>query len=77
MEIIGIFNKELHQLLSKLLPTITEDWWQSLVIDKLTFQQKSFAQNLPINGLDQLDLAALLRVIDQNWYEISSKHELI
>jgi SNF2 family DNA or RNA helicase len=76
MEIIGIFNKELHQLLSKLLPTITEDWWQSLVIDKLTFQQKSFAQNLPINGLDQLDLAALLRVIDQNWYEISSKHNL-
>jgi hypothetical protein len=59
MEIIGIFNRELHQLLSKLLPTITEDWWQSLVIDKLTFQQKSFAQNLPIDALEQLDLAAL------------------
>ena len=76
MDITAIFNRELHQLLSKSLPTITEDWWQSLVIDKLTFQQKSFAQNLPIDALDQLDLAALLRVLDQNWYEISSKHNL-
>jgi hypothetical protein len=55
------------------MPTLDSDWWDSLVLDKLTYQQKSFASSLPINALERLDLAALLRVADQNWYDLTKQ----
>ena len=76
MEIISTLNRQLNSVLNQSLPQIDPNWWQSLVLEKLTFQQKSFAENLPANALDQLDLAALLRVTDQNWYELTQKLNL-
>ena len=73
MEILSLLNSQLNAVLFKSLPQIEANWWQSLVLDKLTFQQKSFSQNLPHNALEQLDLSALLRIVDQNWYDISNQ----
>ncbi len=74
MEILSTLNRQLNIVLNQSLPQIESNWWKSLVLEKLTFQQKSFAQNLPTNALDQLDLSALLRVTDQNWYDISNQY---
>ncbi len=69
-----VLNALAHQLTSVLktwLSENTNNWWQSVVIDKLTFQQQAYAKNYGIQSLDQLDIAALLRVVDQNWFELS------
>lgn len=69
-----VLNSLSHQLicaLSYLLPQIADNWWDVLVIDKLTYQQQSLARQNDLHSLQQLDLAALLRVADQNWYELS------
>jgi len=72
MDILSTLNRQLNAVLNQSLPQIDPNWWHTLVLEKLTFQQKSFAQNLSSNALDQLDLSALLRVIDQNWYDIAN-----
>ena len=58
---------------SNTLPKVSQNWWQSHVLEKLTFQQQNFACNLPADSLEQLDLSALLRIADQNWFEISQQ----
>ncbi len=74
MEILSTLNRQLNVVLNQQsLSQIEPNWWHSLVLEKLTFQQKSFAQNLPTKALDQLDLSALLRVADQNRYDISNQ----
>ena len=73
MEILGLLNQQLINVLSTVLPSLDQDWWNSLVLDKLTYPQKTFASSIPPQALERLDLAALLRVADQNWYDISSK----
>ncbi len=45
-------------------------------MEKLTFQQQAFARQYNPDALEQLDLAALLRVVDQNWYELTQKLNL-
>lgn len=73
MEILGLLNQQLVKLLEIVMPALDSDWWNSLVLDKLTYQQKTFASSLPSYALERLDLAALLRVADQNWYDIASQ----
>uniref|UniRef100_UPI004048714F DEAD/DEAH box helicase n=1 Tax=Methylotuvimicrobium sp. KM2 TaxID=3133976 RepID=UPI004048714F len=71
MEILSLLNQQLVKLLTATLPTLDSNWWNSLVLDKLTYQQKSFAVSLTPHALERLDLAALLRIADQNWYDIA------
>ncbi|WP_367155446.1 Swt1 family HEPN domain-containing protein [Methylomonas sp. HYX-M1] len=73
MEILGLLKQQLLKLLSATLPALDSDWWKSLVLDKLTYQQKTFAASLPSHTLERLDLAALLRIANQNWYEIANQ----
>lgn len=40
---------------------------------KLSLQQQRRVEEQKISSLSSLDLAALLRILDQNWYEISQK----
>jgi hypothetical protein len=54
------------------LPTASADWWKSCVLDNLSFQQRRLAEEKGFSSLDGLDLAALLRVTDQNWREIGT-----
>jgi len=72
MEILGLLTQQLVKLLETAMPALDSDWWNSLVLDKLTYQQKAFASSLPTQALERLDLAALLRVADQNWYDIAA-----
>ena len=62
-EYLHIAAKELCAWLSKMLPRVGDDWWQVCVIDNLSFTQKKFAREKGYSNLEDLDLAALLRVV--------------
>jgi len=68
--------KQLALYLEKLLPSLYDDWWNQAVINNLSFQQRRRVEQGGIVSLASLDLAALLRVLDQNWYQISTKVDL-
>jgi len=63
----------LARYLEKVLPGLFDDWWNEAVVNRLSFQQQRRIQERGIDSLATLDLAALLRVLDQNWYQISTK----
>ena len=72
-DLFQIAAAELARFLGVNLPALSEDWWQQHVVDRLSFQQQRMVQERGYTTLAQLDFAALLRVLDQNWYELSSK----
>ncbi len=70
-------SRELCLFLTNLLPKIGgENWWSRNVIDQLSFKQQQNVEQRQIKELNGLDLAALLRVLDKNWYEIGSQKTL-
>ena len=70
-DLIKMATAELERFLSTSLPTLSNEWWQKQVIDRLSFQQQRLVQERRCKGLGDLDFAALLRVLDQNWFELS------
>ena len=62
--------------LEGLLPSLSEDWWKQAVVNNLSYQQQRRVEQHNIESLGSLDLAALIRVLDQNWYQISTKLNL-
>jgi superfamily II DNA or RNA helicase len=66
----------LRSFLQKVLPSLDESWWKKYVLTALTFQQHRRVEEHSITNLSGLDLAALLRVLDKNWFEISEKATL-
>src|SRR5688500_4495492 len=64
------------EYLSTKLPQLSPDWWKKLVLDRLSFHQQRLAMERGYRSLRQLDFAALLRVLDQNWYEVSRSFDL-
>ncbi len=62
--------------LEKVLPSLFEDWWKQAVLNNLSFEQGRHVEQRNIRSLGALDLAALLRVLDQNWYQISTRLDL-
>ena len=71
--LLQIFTSELRNLLNEWLPQLSCDWWERHVLDVLTHQQQERAKQSRIVDLSGLDLAALLRVLDQNWFELSPR----
>lgn len=65
-------NQQLGSWLEKKLPKITEDWWQELVFNNLSPLQRETVLRKGIHEIKGLDLAALLRVLDRNWFVITS-----
>jgi ERCC4-related helicase len=63
---------ELAHFLESKLPALSNDWWNKHVLQRLSFQQQRMVSERRINGLEQLDFAALLRVLDQNWHELAN-----
>jgi hypothetical protein len=62
----------LRHFLEQHLPQIGgEDWWQTHVFSQLTYGQQGQVRSRGIQTLGGLDLAALLRVFDRNWAELS------
>lgn len=70
-EILHVLTRQLVGILKELLPKLSTNWWNSLVFEKLTFQQQALVREHRQQALDQLDLAALLRIADQNWYDLA------
>ncbi|HLP81973.1 MAG TPA: SNF2-related protein, partial [Nitrosomonas sp.] len=58
--------------LEKVLPPISSDWWNQTVLNNLSPQQRRNLEQRKISTLSALDLAALLRVFDQTWYQLST-----
>ena len=71
-DLIRIAAAELARFLSAKLPNLSPNWWQKLVVDCLSFQRQRIVVERNHTKLQQLDFAALLRVLDQNWYEPSN-----
>lgn len=65
-------STDLAAFLEEALPPLFDDWWNKGVVNILSFQQKRRLEQRNITSLGGLDLAALLRILDQNWYQISS-----
>ena len=69
-------SQQLAVFLETLLPSLFDDWWKQAVINNLSSQQQCRVEQQNIAALGSLDLAALIRVLDQNWYQISKKLNL-
>ena len=69
-EYLHIAAKELCAWLGKMLPRVGDDWWQVCVMDNLSFTQKKYAEENGYSKLEDLDLAAMLRVADKSWYDM-------
>lgn len=68
---------ELQKFLGSQLPGIGgATWWDTHVLAQLTYAQQGQARTRGISDLGGLDLAALLRVFDRNWAELSHSAKL-
>jgi len=70
-ELFSLLTSEFRDYLDNTLPRISSDWWKDHVLSQLSFQQIKIVEQHSITELSQLDLAALLRILDRNWFEIS------
>ena len=68
---LRLATTDLSRFLQEKLPGLSEDWWEKHVVDRLSFQQQRVIGERNISSLQELDFAALLRVLDQNWYDLS------
>lgn len=59
-------------ILQKVAPKITDDWWNEVVINNLSYLQRKKVEETGVNDLSGLDLASLLRVFDRNWFVITN-----
>ena len=66
----------LEAFLSASLAALSDEWWTKHVVDRLSFHQQRLAQERHFTALRDLDFAALLRVLDQNWFELSNSRSL-
>jgi ATP-dependent helicase HepA len=68
---LAILANESQRFLADALPSLSGNWWQEKVVDQLSFQQQQQVRAQGISELSQLDLAALLRILDQNWRDLA------
>jgi len=73
-EYLHICSIELSKWLNNMLPkAFDSDWWDKGVINILSYNQCNIIAEKKITKLDELDLSALLRVFDRNWYSIRNR----
>ena len=69
-------GKIIQQFLEAVLPACDKQWWDKCVLANLTFQQRRIVEEKGLTSLSELDLAGLLRVLDQNWHDINASSRL-
>jgi len=74
--ILNDLAQSIQNFLENSLPSCDSQWWANCVLARLTFQQRRIAEENNMSSLGDLDLAGLLRVLDQNWHEINVAHRL-
>ena len=70
-DLIRIATKQLAAFLSTHLPALGSQWWRTRVEEQLTYPQQQRVRERGLTRLAQLDLAALLRIVEKNWSELS------
>ena len=75
-QILADLAEALAGLLTRELPKDGPDWWQYCVVDRLTVHQQSLVSERRVESLAGLDLAGLLRVLDQNWSSLGYRLRL-
>ena len=71
-KIMRLATQDLCRFLDQQLPSIGgEGWWETHVYRQLSYSQQGYIRTKGIDDLSKLDLAALLRVFDRNWGELS------
>lgn len=65
-----------QRFLSVHLPQLGSDWWEKGVLTALSYQQRNIAQERRWSGLGDLDVSALLRLVDQNWEYLRPRGQL-
>jgi superfamily II DNA or RNA helicase len=73
LEELGIV---VRRFLSVHLPELGDDWWEKGVVTALSYQQRQIVQERRWTTLEELDLAALLRLVDQNWEHLRPRSNL-
>lgn len=71
-DLLTAFAVHLANWLAANLPALDSNWWEVNVVQRLTFQQQRNVRDRHITSLAGLDLAGLLRVLDQNWHELAA-----
>jgi ATP-dependent helicase HepA len=66
----------LRRFLGDALPRVSADWWNTCVLRNLTEQQARVVRQNGVTSLNGLDFAALLRVFDTNYFEVSNAVDL-
>ena len=66
-EYLETLGRVSRRFLSTHLPELGDDWWQKGVVGALSYQQRRIVQERGWTTLEDLDLSALLRLVDQNW----------
>ena len=79
--IISKMNEYMYRLSEKMgtwleekLSRLSENWWDDLVFNNLSVLQREQVAAKNIHDIKGLDLAALLRVFDRNWFAITSRY---
>ncbi len=67
---------QIARYLGHKLPLLSQDWWENNVFQKLSFQQQRNVESRQVKALDQLDFAALIRLIDKNWQDLKDRFQL-
>lgn len=62
--------------LEEKLAKLDVDYWDNLVVPKVSFNQKQMIDRRRLTRMRQLDLAVLLRVIDKNWNDLAYKFSI-
>lgn len=64
-------TRTICQWLSAYLPKLTNNWWDDVVLTSLSKVQLNAIESHHISSLESLDLAALVRIIDRNWFSLN------
>lgn len=82
-KIISNMNSFLHEAavclvgwLNNILPKVTKDWWDDCVLQSLSYTQRDLALSKNYSKLSDFDLAALLRITNKSWYDMSTVADL-
>ena len=75
-DLIRIATREVAAFLSAHLPALGPEWWTTHVEGQLSYTQRQRVRERGLTKLEQLDLAALLRIVDRNWFELAQTTNL-
>lgn len=75
-ELLHVSIAVISRWLEEKLPHLGSKWWVDNVVNRLTFQQQRLLEEKRVKSLHGLDMAAVLRVLDQNWSELAAVEPL-